>query len=100
MKNPAQSEEAKEVDLLLSGLQVYFVSKLNALALQFGEGKSCKSVIWECDKGKHGGGTRYEARDRSLFNQASVNVSEVHYEDTKNKALDVIYSIFCHHTSR
>lgn len=89
MKNPAQSEEANEVDLLLSGLQVYFVSKLNALALQFGEGKSCKSVIWECDKGRHGGGTRYEARDRSLFNQASVNVSGVHYEDTKNRALDV-----------
>jgi len=89
MRIPAQSEEAKEADLLLSGLQVYYVSKLNALALQFGEGKSCKAVIWECDKSKHGGGKRYETRDRSLFDQASVNVSGVHYEDVKNRALDV-----------
>jgi len=88
MKISAQSEEAKEVNLLFSGLQVYFVSKLNALALKFGEGKSCKSVMWECDKGKHGGGKGYEARDKSLFNQASVYVSEIHYEDKKNKALE------------
>ena len=85
---PPQSEEAKEVNLLFSGLQVYFVSKLNALALKSGEGKSCKSNIWECDKGKHGGGKRYEARDKSLFNQASVHVSEIHYEDKKNIALE------------
>jgi len=89
MKIPAQSEEAKEVNLLLSGLQIYFVSKLNALALEFGAGKSFKTVIWECNKGKHGGGKRYEARDRSLFNQAFVNFSEVHYEDVKNKTLEV-----------
>lgn len=89
MNNTAQSEEAKEVNLLLSGLQVYFVSKLNALALQFGEGKSCKSVIWECNKGKHGGGKRYEARDKTLFNQLSVNVFQVHFEDEKKKALDL-----------
>lgn len=88
MRIPAQSEEAKEVKLLLSGLQVYFVSKLNALALKFGKGKSCRSVIWECDNGKHGGGKRYEARDGSLFNQASVNVFQVHYEEVKHKAFD------------
>jgi len=88
MKISEQSEEAKEINLLFSGLQVYFVSKLNALALQFGEGKSCKSVIWECDKDKHGGGKRYEARDKSLFNQASIHVSELDYEDGKNKTLE------------
>ncbi len=88
MKISAQSEEAKEVNLLFSGLQVYFVSKLNALALQFGEGKSCKSVMWECEKGKCGGGKRYEAKDKALFNHASIDVSEIHYEDKKNKTLE------------
>lgn len=88
MEISVQSEEAKEVNLLFSGLQVYFVSKLNALALQFGKGKSCKSVMWECNKGKDCGGTRYEARDRSLLNQASVDVSEIHYEDKKDKTLE------------
>jgi coproporphyrinogen III oxidase len=98
MRIPAQSQEAKEVDLLLSGLQVYFVSKLNAMALQFGEGKSFKSVSWECDKGKHGGGKRYEARDRLLFNQAAVTVSGVHYTEVKNKALDLasVFSVTLH----
>ncbi|RLA70543.1 MAG: coproporphyrinogen III oxidase [Epsilonproteobacteria bacterium] len=98
MNISAQSEEAKEVNLLFSGLQVYFVSKLNALALQFGEGKSCKSVMWECDKGKHGGGKRYDARDKTLFNQASVDVSQIHYEDRKNKALECasVFSVTIH----
>lgn len=88
MKTSALSEETKEVNLLFSGLQVYFVSKLNALALKYGEGKSCKSVIWECDKGKHAWGKGYIARDKSLFNQASVQVSEIHYENKKNKTLE------------
>ena len=44
--------------------------------------------MWECDKGKHGGGQWYEARDKSLFKQASIHVSEIHYEDKKNKALE------------
>ncbi|MDQ7047359.1 MAG: coproporphyrinogen III oxidase, partial [Sulfurovum sp.] len=90
MKTFTQSEETKEVHLLFSGLQVYFVSKLNALALQFGEGKSTKSVSWDCDKGKHGEGKHYEARDKSLFNQASVAVSHIHYEDNKNKVLEYL----------
>lgn len=76
MKISVQSEEAKEVKLLFSGMQVYFVSKLNALALQFGEGRACKSVIWEYDKGIHVGGKRYESRDKSLFDQASIHVYE------------------------
>lgn len=98
MKISAQSEEAKEVNLLFSGLQVYFVSKLNALALKFGEGRSCKSVMWECDKGNHGGGKRYEAKDKSLFDQASIHVYEIQYEDNKNKTLEAtsVYSATIH----
>jgi coproporphyrinogen III oxidase len=69
------------------GLQAYFVTKLNAFALQFGEGRSFEEVSWERDKGLHGGGVRYEARDEAVFNRASVNISQVHYDDDADKKL-------------
>ena len=84
---PAKSPQAKEANALVSGLQAYFVSKLNALALQHGEGKACASVSWERDKGKHGGGVRYEARDSVVFDRGSVNISQVHYDDDEKKKL-------------
>lgn len=83
----AKSPEAKEANDLVSGLQAYFVSKLNALALKFGEGKACEAVSWERDGGRHGGGVRYEARDTIVFDRGSVNVSQVHYDDDKKKKL-------------
>jgi len=57
------------------------------VALEFGEGKSCESVVWGRDGGKHGGGSRYEARDEVVFNRGSVNVSQVHYDDDESKKL-------------
>jgi len=87
LRIPAQSPYAKEANVLVSGLQAYFVSKLNAVALEYGEGKSCEAVIWGRDGGKHGGGSRYEARDEVVFNRGSVNVSQVHYDDDKTKKL-------------
>jgi len=83
----AKSPQAKEVNLLVQGLQVYFVSKLNAIALEFGKGKSCSSVVWNRDSGKHGGGVRYECRDSVVFDRGSVNVSQVHYDDNETKKL-------------
>lgn len=87
LKIPAKSPQAKEAHELVKGLQVYFVTKLNALALEYGDGKSCETVIWGRDGGKHGGGTRYEARDFLVFNRGSVNVSQVHYDDDESKKL-------------
>ena len=87
MRIPAKSPQAKEANELVQGLQAYFVSKLNAVALEFGEGKSCESVVWGRDDGKHGGGSRYEARDNVVFNRGSVNVSQVHYDDDETKKL-------------
>ncbi|MEN8726628.1 MAG: coproporphyrinogen III oxidase, partial [Sulfurovum sp.] len=84
---PAKSPQAKEANILVSGLQAYFVSKLNFLALKLGEGKSCEAVSWGRDGGKHGGGVRYEARDSVVFDRGSVNVSQVHYDDDKSKKL-------------
>lgn len=87
LQTPAKSPQAKEVSLLVNELQAYFVVKLNALSLQFGEGKSFEAVTWGRDGGKHGGGTRYEARDYCVFDRASVNVSQVHYDDDEIKKL-------------
>ncbi len=87
MMIPAKSPQAKEAKSLVDGIQAYFVSKLNSLALKFGEGRSCEAVSWGRDGGKHGGGVRYEARDKIVFDRASVNVSQVHYDDNKKKKL-------------
>jgi len=87
LKIPAKSPQAKEAYALVKGLQSYFVSKLNAVALEYGEGKSCEAVVWGRDGGKHGGGSRYEARDALVFNRGSVNVSQVHYDDDETKKL-------------
>lgn len=87
LRIPAKSLQAKEAYALVRGLQSYFVSKLNAIALEYGEGKSCETVLWGRDKGTHGGGSRYEARDTVVFDRASVNVSQVHYDDNPTKKL-------------
>jgi len=87
MRIPAKSPQAKETNELVEGLQAYFVTKLNAVALEFGEGKSCEAVNWGRDGGKHGGGSRYEARDIVVFDRGSVNVSQVHYDDDEAKKL-------------
>ncbi len=87
LRIPAKSPQAKEAYGLVKGLQSYFVTKLNAVALSYGEGKSCEAVVWGRDGGKHGGGSRYEARDTIVFNSGSVNVSQVHYDDNEKKKL-------------
>jgi coproporphyrinogen III oxidase len=87
MRITAKSPQAIEALGLVSGIQDYFVTKLNAISLEFGEGKTCERVEWGRDKGKHGGGERYEARDDMVFNRGSVNISQVHYDDNKNKKL-------------
>jgi coproporphyrinogen III oxidase len=84
---PAKSPQAKEASTLVNGLQSYFVSKLNAISLKFGEGKACEAVSWGRDGGKHGGGVRYETRDSVVFDRGSVNFSQVHYDDDKKKKL-------------
>lgn len=84
---PAKSPQAKEASSVVTGLQLYFVSKLNSISLKFGEGKSCEAVSWGRDGGKHGGGTRYEARDSVVFDRGSVNFSQVHYDDDEKKKL-------------
>ena len=87
MRLPAKSPQAKEANELVQGLQEYFVTKLNDVSHALGNDIPFEAVEWERDKGIHGGGVRYEARDETLFNRASVNVSQVHYDEDETKKL-------------
>jgi len=83
----AKADEAKDAYILVRALQKRFVDKLNTLSDTLGENKPFEEVIWFRDEGRHGGGSRFEARDNVLFNTASVNVSQVHYDEDPSKKL-------------
>jgi len=87
MRIPAKSPEAKSAYTLVEELQAYFVAKLDDISHTFGHGQACEAVEWGRDEGRHGGGVRYEARDASIFDRGSVNVSQVHYDDDETKKL-------------
>ncbi len=87
MRISAKSPEAKIAYTLVEELQAYFVAKLDDLSQTFGQGQGCEAVEWGRDEGRHGGGVRYEARDASIFDRGSVNVSQVHYDDDETKKL-------------
>ena len=76
----AKAEEAIEAYLLVRNLQKRFVDKLDELSTILGENKKFEEVIWLRENGTCGGGSRFEARDEVLFNRASVNISQVHYD--------------------
>jgi len=78
----ATSDQATFALTELSQVQDYFVDKLSTLST----GTQFIPVEWLRDEGTHGGGKRYEASDNSVFNRASVNVSQVQYEDKPDKA--------------
>lgn len=72
---------------IVRSLQKRFADKLNILSEKYGENRKFEEVTWLRDEGIHGGGSRFEARDNILFNTASVNVSQVHYDDMEEKQL-------------
>jgi len=72
---------------MVEGLQALFVYELEKLAGQLGERASFERVSWLRDGGLHGGGHRYQQVQTSLFSQAAINVSSVHYDDLPNKRL-------------
>ncbi|AXX92173.1 coproporphyrinogen III oxidase [Malaciobacter molluscorum LMG 25693] len=86
----SDDKKAKKALKLVKELQLKFVDKLNTLSkVDFEE------VFWQREKGKFGGGSRYEARDFEFFNTASVNVSQVHYpnKDKRLKSATAISTI-------
>ncbi len=79
----AISSEADKAYHLVEALQKRLVEKMEAL----GTKTAFEPVEWFRDEGRHGGGVRYEATDESMFNRASVNISQVHYDDSPSKKL-------------
>lgn len=85
--NPAQSPRAAEALALVEGLQSRLVEALGAVAREHGEARGFERVDWDRDEGRHGGGHRAVAPVGVVFDRASVNVSQVHYDDLPEKRL-------------
>jgi coproporphyrinogen III oxidase len=83
----AKSAQAARGYALVCELQQRFVTKLNAISREYGNGKPYEPTEWFRDDGRHGGGERFMATDETLFNRASVNTSQVHYDDNPAKQL-------------
>lgn len=83
----AKSPRAEQAYTMVCELQQRFVTKLNAISKKYGRGKSYEPTEWFRDEGRHGGGVRFMATDESLFNRASVNTSQVQYDDDAAKQL-------------
>lgn len=82
-RSQAVSIKAQAVNSLVLDLQQMFVTELNKLS-----GSSAfVAKEWFRDEGRHGGGIRYVSVNEKLFNQASVNVSQVHYTDITSNNL-------------
>lgn len=63
--------------------QSRFATRLDALH----DAPRFAPVSWLRDAGRHGGGARLAAADTPVYNRASVNVSQVHYDDMPGKRL-------------
>jgi coproporphyrinogen III oxidase len=68
---------------LVESLQARFANRLGSLP---GSG-DYTPVAWLRDEGHHGGGERLQAPACEAFNRASVNVSQVHYDDEPQRRL-------------
>ncbi|MEL7371842.1 MAG: coproporphyrinogen III oxidase [Myxococcota bacterium] len=71
----------------MTSLQQRFVQRLEAVSKEAGHDSTFSVVKWQRDGGRHGGGHRMVAADTPIFNRASVNVSQVHYDDLPDKKL-------------
>lgn len=74
----ATSSHSRAALELVSSLQQRFVTAL---------GGGFTPVEWLRDGGKSGGGVRFGCAETSLFNRASVNVSQVQYEDDATRPI-------------
>jgi len=83
----AKSPHAEQGYNLVCELQQRFVDKLNAISKKYGADKPYEPTEWFRDEGKHGGGVRFMATDETIFNRASVNTSQVQYDDNDEKQL-------------
>ncbi|WP_440877354.1 coproporphyrinogen III oxidase [Thalassotalea sp. PLHSN55] len=86
MRVAANSASAQSALTELSHLQKYFVEQLQKAAEIANKPTAFSTFEWLRDEGKHGGGQRFGAQENGLFNRASVNVSQIQYQDMPEKA--------------
>jgi coproporphyrinogen III oxidase len=84
---PAQSKTATNAYSMVLELQSQFVSELEKVCGTPGGTSSFQEVPWYRDLGAHGGGRRMFATNNDIFNRASINTSQVHYDDAPAKPL-------------
>ncbi|MES0370805.1 MAG: coproporphyrinogen III oxidase [Mariprofundaceae bacterium] len=83
----AASSQASRAHELVSSLQNRFVAGLEKLAKSHNGEQRFAPVEWLRDEGIHGGGIRFATQDGALYGRGSVNVSQVHYDDSPEKKL-------------
>lgn len=79
----AADARAAQALTLVEGLQSRFAERLGVLP----GAAPYRPVEWVRDEGRHGGGVRLVAPSGDAFNRASVNVSQVHYDDEPERKL-------------
>lgn len=90
-RTPAQSAAAGEALALVEDLQDHFAAALTRVAA---DGTKFEPVEWLRDEGRHGGGVRRVATP-GRFDRASLNVSQVHYDDMPDKKLASATALSC-----
>lgn len=73
---------------LVESLQTRFVQGLEKCC-----GENFQCLEWFRDDGRHGGGRRFGIQNNSVFGRASVNVSQVHYDDEPERKLGAATAI-------
>ncbi len=85
--NLAKSASAAKAYELVLSLQRRMVDAQETVARGVGANDQFSEVRWLRDDGRHGGGNRWAIADTSVFDRASVNVSQVHYDDEPARRL-------------
>ena len=83
----AASPDAARALSLVESLQRGFAAALEEVAAAAGAPRTFEPVHWLRDGGRHGGGSRLVAGDTAVLDRASINVSQVHYDDEPGRAL-------------
>jgi coproporphyrinogen III oxidase len=85
---PANSAHAASALVLVEALQRRMVEAMQGVAAAACDDRTAfVPTAWLRDGGRHGGGTRWGLGDTPVFDRASVNVSQVHYDDEPTKQL-------------
>jgi coproporphyrinogen III oxidase len=86
-RTPASSPRAARALVLVEDLQRQLVAALETVSREAGVEAPFTAVGWERDGGRHGGGVRWGVADTPVLQRASVNVSQVHYDDLPERKL-------------